>query len=82
MGSGKERSVSEIVETIFELTNSKSEIKWDQAPPRPWDTAHWQADINKISDCFNWKPQYSIKQGLEKTIQWFKNNLSLYKNEN
>lgn len=82
LGSGKETPVSQIVEIISELTNTKSKIKWDQAPHRPWDTAHWQADINKISDCFNWNPGYSLKQGLEKTIQWFKNNLFLYKNEN
>ena len=82
LGSGRETSVSEIVETVLELTNSKSKIKWGQNPPRPWDTVHWQADINKTSDCFNWKPRYSIKQGLEETIQWLKNNLFLYKNGN
>lgn len=80
LGSGKETSVSETIEIISELTNTKNKIKWGQIPPRPWDTAHWQADINKISNSFNWKPKYSFKQGLEKNIQWFKNNLSLYEN--
>lgn len=82
LASGRETSVSEIVKIIYQLTNSKSKIKWGQISPRPWDNPHWQADISKISHCFIWKPKYSLKQGLEKTIQWFKNNLSLYKNEN
>ena len=81
LGSGKETSVSEAVKTICQLTNTKSKTRWGQALPRPWDTLYWRADINKISRCFNWKPKYSFKEGLEKTTQWFKNNLSLYENE-
>ena len=83
LGSGKESSVSEVVEAVGQITNTKSEIQWRKIPPRPWDTPHWQADINKISDCLKWKPKYSLKQGLEETIKWFKDNLYLYsKNEN
>ena len=82
VGSGREISVSEIVKTICQLTNTKSKIKWGQVSPRPWDTVHWQADISKISHCFIWRPEYSLEQGLKKTIQWFKNNLFLYENEN
>lgn len=78
LGSGKETSVQEAVKTICELTNSKSRIKWGAVSPRPWDTAHWQADISKIKRCLHWKPGHSFKQGLKKTIQWYKNNLSLY----
>jgi len=71
LGSGKQTFVSEIVKIISQITKTKSKIKWGQAKPRPWDTTNWQADISKISKSFIWKPEYSLKQGLEKTVLWF-----------
>lgn len=82
VGSGREVTVGEVVDIICQLTNTKSKIKWGEEAPRPWDIVHWRADINKIQNFFDWKPNYSFEEGLKKTIQWFRNNLSLYKNEN
>ena len=28
----------------------------------------------KVEQTFNWKPKYSINEGLKKTINWYKNN--------
>jgi len=81
LGSGKETSVSEIVEMVCQLTNTNSEIKWGKEPPRSWDTAHWQADVSKIKQSIGWNPRYSLLEGVEKTIKWFRNNLALYTNE-
>lgn len=82
VGSGEETSVSKVVNIIYQLTKSKSKLKWGEIPPRPWDITHWQSDTKKIQRFLNWKPRYTIKKGIKKTIQWYKNNLSLYKNEN
>jgi nucleoside-diphosphate-sugar epimerase len=82
LGSGEETSAQNAAETICGLTNTESNLKKGVVSPRPWDTAHWQADISKIKRCLHWKPGHSFEEGLEKTIQWYKNNLSLYKNEN
>ena len=35
-------------------------------------------DISLIKKTFNWKPKYSLKEGLSKTIEWY---LSLYKKD-
>ena len=36
------------------------------------------AEILQAKKFLNWYPKYSIKQGLEKTFSWYKNNISLY----
>ena len=40
-------------------------------------------DNTKIHSLTGFKPKYTIKQGLEKTIEWFRNptNLSKYKSD-
>lgn len=78
IGSGSEKSVSYVVNKIIEITNSKSEIKWKSFPKREYDTEKWEADIEKVSKYFNWKPKYQIDEGIMKSISWFKSNLSFY----
>lgn len=78
VGSGSEITVSYIVNKIIEITNSKSEIKWNSFPGRAHDTDKWGADIKKVSRSFNWQPKYHIDDGIRQTISWFENNLCLY----
>lgn len=78
IGTGKEAKISYIVDTIMKITNSKSIVKWGEIPPRPFDAEKWEADITKTSHSLNWRPSYSVYEGLVKTIEWFKGNLSLY----
>ncbi|NJD76981.1 MAG: NAD-dependent epimerase/dehydratase family protein [Candidatus Methanoperedens sp.] len=79
LGSGSQATISYIVNKIIEITGSKSEIKWNSFPGRAHDTEKWEADVEKISKCFNWHPKYHIDDGIRQTISWFENNLRLYK---
>lgn len=79
VGSGSQKTVSYIVNKIIEITDSKSEIKWNSFPGRAHDTEKWEADIEKVSRSFNWRPKYHIDDGIRQTISWFENNLHLYK---
>lgn len=78
IGNGSEKTVSYVVNKIIEITNSKSEIKWNSFAKREYDTEKWEADIEKVSTHFNWKPKYQIDEGIMKSISWFKSNLSYY----
>ncbi len=42
-----------------------------------------RGDNTSIFKLTNWKPEYSIKEGLKETINWFKNpkHLAKYKHE-
>ncbi len=41
------------------------------APIRPGDVKHTQADISKIQRDLGFKPIVSFEDGLEKTLQWW-----------
>jgi len=78
VGSGSQKTISCIVNKIIEITDSKSEMRWNSFSGRAHDTEKWEADIEKLSKSFKWKPKYLIDDGIQETVTWFKNNLSLY----
>ena len=36
-------------------------------------------DYSKAHKLSGWKPRYTLEEGLEKTIAWFRENLNIYK---
>jgi nucleoside-diphosphate-sugar epimerase len=81
VGFAKECSVSDIVTKIISLTASKSRPHWGSFIERRPEPSHWQADITKAKKLLNWQPQYDVSRGLEKTVNWFKKNISLYEDK-
>lgn len=78
LGMGRQTTIKKVVETTLDLTSSSSKISWDVFPSRDFESSIWQADLKKTEKCLNWRPEFSLKEGLKKTIDWFKKNLSLY----
>lgn len=79
VGSGSQKTVSYVVNEIIEITDSKSEVKWNSFAGREHDTDKWEANIEKVNRCFKWRPKYHIDDGIRQTTSWFEKNLSLYK---
>lgn len=73
MGTGIEYTNDEVVKTLFKITNKKVKIEKGAYPSRLWDTPHWVADISKTNKILNWKPKFTLEDGLKKTYLWFKN---------
>ena len=78
IGFGQQHTVGYIVKTITDYMNYEGEISWKTNAVRSYDTTKWQANIINALEVLKWKPNYSIKDGLIKTIEWFKNNIDLY----
>lgn len=72
LGSGKEVSIKKLVELIVELTGFKGSVKFDKSKPQ--GQIKRAVDINKARKLLGFKPRWSLEQGLEKTIQWYKKN--------
>lgn len=72
MGSDKEFTILELAKVIVELTNSKSNIVFK---PLPIDDPVRRCPVLiKAKEILNWEPTTSLKEGLKKTINWFKDN--------
>ena len=80
IGGGKQHTVAEVAEKIVELTGNQVKIIFDERETSRIEPKVWVADISKAKSLLNWKPKHDLKMGLSKTVQWFKQNLSLYVN--
>ena len=79
IGCGKQHSVEEVVNKIVELTGNNVRPEWGSVPKRATEPNIWQADITKAKDVLKWEPKYSLEEGLAKTVKWFMENMTLYK---
>jgi len=75
IGSGKDWSIKELAEIVGSLMGYKSvEIEIIQKRLRPLDVERLQADYLKMNRLTGWKPTINLRDGLKKTIEWFKEN--------
>ena len=83
IGSNFEISVGETLNLIRELMNSDVEFVTDEQRIRPEKSEVFRlwCDNSKIRDLTGFEPQYSIREGLKATIDWFTRpeNLIKYK---
>jgi len=69
---GKSISINEIAREIIKLTNSKSQIVYEEE--RKGDIKHSAASIKETVEQLNFHPENSLIEGLKKTIDYFRNN--------
>jgi len=53
----------------------KVDVQPVYGPERPGDIKHSNADIGKAKRVLGYHPEYSVERGLEKAIEWYKENL-------
>jgi len=73
LGNPEEFKILELAKTILDLTSSKSKIIFKSLPEG--DPKKRRPDISKAKRMLNWQPKVSLKEGLKKTIEWFKDML-------
>lgn len=74
LGTGKAISLREFIEMAKALTNAKTELKFGALPLRQGEIMSSQADLSMLN-AIEWKPEYSLENGLEKTISWYSGRL-------
>lgn len=73
LGNPKEISIIELAKKIIELTESKSEIEYQEAYP---DDARVRCpDITLAKNKLNWEPKVDLEEGLKKTIEFYKDKV-------
>ncbi len=71
VGTGENISIKDLATIIADITGYKGIIKWDKSKPN--GTPSRALDYSKISS-LGWKSKYKLKEGLEKSYKWFKEN--------
>lgn len=70
IGSPAEMTILDLANVIIDLTKSKSRIIFESLPID--DPKTRQPEITLARMLLNWNPAISLKEGLGKTIEWFK----------
>jgi dTDP-glucose 4,6-dehydratase len=75
IGNPDEITVLQFAKEIIELTNSKSKITFKPLPED--DPKVRQPDITRAKMILNWEPKVSRREGLLKTLEYFKAKLGI-----
>lgn len=83
VGSGKATTIGELAKTILAIIGGNKKIISDEQRIRPEKSEVMQLLCNyqKAKDIAAWEPSYNLKQGLEETVEFIKNNSNLYKTD-
>lgn len=74
LGAGFEIKIKDLVELIADLTGFDNKIKWDTSKPDGQPRRY--LDVEKAKKEFGFKAKVDFKEGLKKTIKWYKKNKS------
>ncbi len=69
LGNPHEFTMLELAEQVVDLTNSKSEIVHEPLPQD--DPQQRRPDISKAKQYLKWEPTVQLREGLQKTIEYF-----------
>ena len=70
VATGIPTTVTQLVETITDIYGYKPEFKYDLSKPTMIQKR--VVDVSKIYEELNWKAKHTLRDGLEKTIEWYK----------
>lgn len=80
IGSGKGISIIEIAKFIAKYMNIP-ESKIHSVKDRPGQVSTFACNFSKINKLLGWKPEKDFTEGLKETIEWYKNNEDVWKQQ-
>ncbi len=81
IGGGTKTAISllECIDIIEEINNEKPDVKFE--PDRHGDLRYFICDISKARKNLHWEPEILPGEGIEKLINWIKENRRLFSNK-
>ncbi len=70
IGTGVGTSVNELFKILKEVTSYEKDPVY--GPPRPGDLRKSILDWTKAREVLGWEPKVSLREGIEKTVEWFR----------
>jgi nucleoside-diphosphate-sugar epimerase len=73
LGNPEEVTILELARTVAQAAGVEARIEWQ---PRPVDDPEVRRpDITRAVTELGWKPQVSLKEGVQRTVPWFRRAL-------
>ena len=74
VGTGEDVTIKELAETIVDVVGYKNDYEWDTSKPN--GTPRKVLNVDKIKS-LGWEPKISLREGIESTYEWFKENVNV-----
>lgn len=72
LGSGFEISIKDLVEMIVKMTGFEGQLVWQTDKPN--GQPRRGLDVSRAREYFGWSAQVPFKEGMRRTIEWYKEN--------
>ena len=72
LGNPEEMSILQFAEELLRITKSKSRVSFKPLPVD--DPKVRRPDISKAKELLGWQPKVKLKEGLLRTIEWFRSH--------
>jgi UDP-glucose 4-epimerase len=76
IGGGEEISMRDVATTILDLMGNPIEPQFGALPERPTEIMRMYCDSSKARDRLGWAPGHTLREGLERTIDWYRTELA------
>lgn len=71
VGTGEDMTIKQLAKIISEVVGFMGDIEWDTSKPN--GTPRKVLNVDKIKS-LGWDPKISLKDGIKKTYEWYKND--------
>jgi nucleoside-diphosphate-sugar epimerase len=78
VATGRETANEDLVAAVEELTGRRLSRVPGTVRPRPWDAAHWVADVTRARAVLGWSAKRDLRAGLADTLAWFRTHMPAY----
>lgn len=78
VGSNVTYKIKDIVKTVAKIIKKNVTISLDKDRIRPFDVQKLICDNRKAKKLLNWEPKISFEDGLKETINWMKENKTIF----
>jgi len=72
VGTGEDVTIKQLAETVADVVGYDRDIDWDTTKPN--GTPRKVLNVDKIKS-LGWEPKVSLREGIERTYEWYKKNL-------
>ena len=69
LGGHEVITINDLIRLIEEVIGKKANVQY--GPPNPADMFTNWADVGKAGELLGWEPQYNMRAGVEKLVEWY-----------
>ncbi len=69
LGGHEVITINNLVKLIEDIVGKKADVR--HGPPNPADMRSNWADVSKAGELLGWEPQYEMRAGIEKLVEWY-----------